>query len=210
MVGRIPLIRLIAVASILSTCSWSMAQDGVLNGQRSYYDTVPRSASYPFLGGTAHRTTVVAPHEVHHVEGQIECGCGLAIIPALAQGLRDTLDCLFPCRGLNRGRGLLFSHRFDNGGCHGCGRVGHGVVYEHDGDGEPTPAQPAEIVPATPAAGLRPYRVPDDQSAFNHPPTRPGASLHPENTVIRPANFRIPVTVHAIERPLIPENPLRR
>jgi len=202
-------ICVIVTGLVLVTGQCVIAQDVILGTEGSYYHST-RSAGYPFLSGSSHTTAVFPQDNSFYTSAGLDCGCGLPIIPALAQGLRDTLDCLFPFRGLNRGRGLLFSHRFHGTCCHGCGHGTGGIIYEDESSNEPTPAVPGEIVPSTPAAGLEPLRVPGDYSVQNSGPPGVSTSGVETGSVIRPANFRIPQSARSIGRTAVPENPLRR
>lgn len=96
----------------------------------------------------------------------------LPLIPTLAQGVRDALNCLFPCRdGSPLGLGLgqaprrgLFSVRFhESFGCGhavpGCG-CGHSVIYEGTPSPMPTPAVGPTVDPPKPLADPSAYYGP--------------------------------------------------
>ena len=178
------------------------SQDGITVVQNGYYPAA-QSTSYPFLGG---RKLAVASEFMHSPTAIAEPGCCMPLIPTLAQGIRDTINALLPCRGVRRGAhsGLLFSERFYESSC--CG----GSVEVHSGsiiesDQTPTPAQPSEepelVVPESIDSAIR----------FQPLPTGPRATTKNE---IRPVSGRTlisraatsPSTQSVLQ---IPYNPLR-
>ncbi len=176
-------------------------QDGLPTPSEAYYQ--PRVAmNYPMLSGnriSASETIVDSTVTVSGNPGLVGhgCGCGLPLLPALAQGLRDTLDCIFPCRG----RGLFFSERFYGSNCHGCDRVMPGVIYETVPLEGPTPAKSIEEVPSK--------VLPSTSSVL------PSVSGFPvgngvRSTLVRPVNYRVPSLPNGRGIPSIPDNPLRR
>lgn len=176
-------------------------QEGVPMQNESYYQ--PRVAlNYPLLSGnhvSASESIVGSTINVRGETGLVghDCGCGLPLLPALAQGLRDTLECIFPCRG----RGLFFSERFYGANCHDTGRVAPSVIYETSPLEGPTPAKSIEEIPAK--------SIPTTSSAL------PSSSRFPvgngvRSTMVRPVNYRIPSLPNSRAIPTIPDNPLRQ
>ena len=177
------------------------AQDGLPTPSEAYYQ--PRVAmNYPMLSGnrySARESIVGSTVTVGGDTGLIghDCGCGLPLLPALAQGLRDTLDCIFPCRG----RGLFFSERFYGSNCHGCNRAAPGVIYETGPLEGPTPAKSIEEIPSK--------SLPTTSSLL------PSASGSPvgkgvRSSLVRPVNYSVPSLPNGRGIPSIPDNPLRR
>jgi hypothetical protein len=185
-------------------------QEGLPSPGHSYYQ--PRVATnYPLLTGNRipASESIVGPTET--VVGGIGrtgfgCGCGIPLIPALAQGLRDTLDCIFPCRGMNRGRGLFFSERFYGSNCYGCGPVLPGVIYETGPADGPTPAKSIEEVPAQPAPPISSV-LPSSQGRF---PANLPVGNGVGSGMVRPVNYSVPILPNASRLSTIPDNPLRR
>lgn len=176
-------------------------QEGLPTSSESYYQ--PRVAmNYPMLAGnriSAGETITGSTLSVSGDTGLIghDCGCGLPLLPALAQRLRDTLDYILPCRG----RGLFFSERFYGSNCQGCDRVMPGVIYDSVPLEGPTPATqfeeiPSKVVPTTSS-------VLPSTSGF---PVGNGV----RSTLVRPVNYSIPSLPNARGIPSIPDNPLRR
>ena len=176
-------------------------QEGLPTSSESYYQ--PRVAiNYPLLSGnriSASETIAGTTVTVGGDTGPIghDCGCGIPLLPALAQGLRNTLDCIFPCRG----RGLFFSERFYGSNCHGCDRVMPGVIYESVPLEGPTPAKGIEEIPSK----VLPTRssVLPSTSGF---PVGNGV----RSTLVRPVNYSAPSLPNGRGIPSIPHNPLRR
>ena len=176
-------------------------QEGLPTSSESYYQ--PRVAmNYPLLSGnriSASETIAGTTVTVGGDTGLIghDCGCGIPLLPALAQGLRNTFDCIFPCRG----RGLFFSERFYGSNCHGCDRVIPGVIYESVPLEGPTPAKVIEEIPSK----VLPTRssVLPSTSGF---PVGNGV----RSTLVRPVNYSVPSLPNGRGIPSIPHNPLRR
>lgn len=154
----------IALLLFFGSTALLMGQDGVLVEQGEYYSPATRSG-YPFLSGRV-RTYPVSEHVV--VPGPVSnCNtCCNPLLPTVAQGIRDTINSLLPCRGIRRmpGHRLLFSHRFHEGSC--CGDVhhhGHEEVILESGD-EPTPADSPsgseEVTPEIIDSGVQYRRLP--------------------------------------------------
>ena len=185
-------------------------QEGLPSPNSSYYQ--PRVAmNYPLLAGnrvSGSESIVGFPETVIGDIGPIgcECGCGIPLLPALAQGLRDTLNCIFQCRGMIRGRGLFFSARFYGSSCYGCDQEMPGVIYETIPLEGPTPAKsieevPAKVAPTTSsvlsgAAGRFPVVIPVGNGV--------------RSGMVRPINYSVPSLPNARRVPSIPDNPLRR
>ena len=185
-------------------------QEGLPSPSSSYYQ--PRvSMNYPMLAGnriSGSESIVGSPQTVIGDTGPIgcDCGCGIPLLPALAQGLRDTLNCIFPCRGMFRGRGVFFSERFYGSNCNGCDQAMPGVIYETVPLEGPTPAKSIEEVPAkvTPttssvlpaAAGRFPVVIPVGNGV--------------RSGIVRPINYSVPSLPNAGRGLSIPDNPLRR
>jgi len=176
----------------------------------SYYQ--PRIAmNYPMLTGNRilASESIVGPPEtvVDGISGTgFGCGCGIPLLPALAQGLRDTLDCILPCRGMNRGRGLFFSERFYGSNCNGCGQVMPGVIYETGPADSPTPAKSIEEVPAQLAPPISSV-LPSSQGRF---PANFPVGNGVRSGMVRPINYSVPILPNARRLSSIPDNPLRR
>ena len=154
----------IALLLLISSAASLMGQDGVLVEQGEYYSPANRSG-YPFLSGRV-RTYPVSEHVT--VSGPaMNCNtCCSPLLPTVAQGIRDTINALLPCRGVRRmpGHRLLFSHRFHEGSC--CGGVhhhGHEEIILESGD-EPTPAdspsESEEVTPEVIDSGVQYRRLP--------------------------------------------------
>jgi hypothetical protein len=182
-------------------------QEGLPAPSSSYYQ--PRVAlHYPLLVGNRISTTESIVGSTETVVGNIGplgsgCGCGIPLLSALAQGLRDTVHCIFPCRGMFRGRGLFFSERFHGSNCYGCGQQMPGVIYETGPAGNPTPAKSIEEVPA---------KVSPTTSSLMPAAQRQFPAVVPVGNgvragMVRPVNYRVPTAPHALS---IPVNPLRR
>ncbi|MBT4694935.1 MAG: hypothetical protein HOB73_16485 [Planctomycetaceae bacterium] len=185
-------------------------QEGLPSAASPYYQ--PRVAiNYPLLAGNRVSASEPITEPMETVVGELGqlgtgCGCGIPLLPALAQGLRDTLDCIFPCRGMNRGRGLFFSERFYGANCHGCERVSPGVIYESGTIGVPTPAKPIEEVPA--------IMAPATSSVLPSPAERFPVVVPIGNGVrtsmVRPVQYSAPSLPTTRGVSTIPNNPLRR
>jgi hypothetical protein len=191
----------LTVALLSVGISESYGQEGLSTKNESYYQ--PRVAmNYPMLSGNRLSSvnsilgsTITGDGDPGLIEQ--ECGCGLPLLPALAQGLRDTINLIFPCRG----RGLLFSERFYGMNCHGCDRVMPGVIYETTPLEVPTPARSFEEIPST--------EVPTTSSVL---PSVTGFTV--ANGVraskVRPVNYTVPSLPNSRGIPSVPYNPLRR
>ena len=178
-------------------------QEGVSAPSSSYYQ--PRVAiNYPLLAGNriaVAESTLGSSEEFSSNLGPIHsgCGCGRPLLPAIAQGLRETLAGILPRRGMSRIRGLLFSEWFYGSNCYGCGEIVPGVIYESDTTQEPTPATSVEEVPAkvAPATSLLLPSTQGQRAVGN------GVQFG----LVRPVNYSVP---NATRIPSIPDNPLRR
>jgi hypothetical protein len=175
-------------------------QEGLPTSSQSYYQ--PRVAmNYPMLSGnriSASETIAGSTLTMSGDTGLIghDCGCGLPLLPALAQRLRDTLDYILPCRG----RGLFFSERFYGSNCQGCDRAMPGVIYDSVPLEGPTPAKefeeiPSKVVPTTSSVVPSTSRFPVGNGV--------------RSTLVRPVNYSIPSVPNASGIPSIPDNPLR-
>ena len=191
----------LTVALLSAGICESDGQEGLPTENKSYYQ--PHVAmNYPLLSGN--RFSSVDPTLGSTITGGADtglinqdCGCDLPLLPALAQGLRDTINLIFPCRG----RGLLFSERFYGGNCHGCGHVMPGVIYETAPLEGPTPARSLEEIPSKEA--------PTTSSVL---PSVSGFSVGNgvRSTKVRPVNYSVPSLPNGRGIPSIPHNPLRR
>ena len=185
-------------------------QEGLPSPNGSYYQ--PRVAmNYPMLAGnrvSGIESIVGSPETVIGDIGPIgcECGCGIPLLPALAQGLRDTLNCIFPFRGMIRGRGLFFSERFYGSSCYGCDQVMPGVIYETVPLEGPTPAKSIEEVPAK-IAPTTSSVLPGAAGRF---PVVIAVGNGVRSGMVRPINYSVPSLPNARRVPSIPDNPLRR
>ena len=201
---------LLAVALLTVGICETHGQEGLPSSGGSYYQ--PRVAmNYPMLSGnriSAGESILASTDTVVGDFGRIgsECGCGIPLLPALAQGLRDTLDCIFPCRGLNRGRGLFFSERFYGSNCHGCGQMMPGVIYETGPIEVPTPARSIEEVPAK-AAPTTSSVLPSASGRF---PVVIPVGNGVRSSMVRPVHYSVPILPNASRMSSIPNNPLRR
>ncbi len=185
---------------LMTTAVYS--QDGITVLQSDYYPST-QPTSYPFLAG---RQLAVEP-EVIHTQGTIAApGCCMPLVPTLAQGIRDTLNALLPCRGMRRGayRGLLFSERFYETGCCGASvTVPSGVII--DSEQAPTPAQP------TPEPELVVPEAIDSAIRFQPLPSRPSVTTKNEIRPVSASNLINATTTPSSQSVLrIPDNPLRR
>jgi len=176
-------------------------QEGLPTPSETYYQ--PRVASnYPMLSGNRLSTTESIVDSAVSISGDTGgighgCGCGLPLLPALAQGVRDTINCIFPCRG----RGLFFSERFYGANCHGCDRVMPGPIYETVPVEGPTPAKSIEEIPSR--------VLPTTSSVLPSPPDTPiGNGV--QSTMVRPVNYSVRSLPNGGRIPSIPDNPLRR
>jgi hypothetical protein len=132
------------------TLAWlhapALYAQGQISGILSQFAPTPTVSYYE---GQAPATTTELPAAVHYDAGP---GCA-PLLPTIVDGIRNTLNCLLPCRGsgrlglggplLGNRRGAgLFSVRFYEG-C-GCGvpipRCGCGIQVIDEGIGIPTPA----------------------------------------------------------------------
>ena len=195
--------RLVLIAVCFLTTS-VYSQDGITLPQKEYYPAA-QPIGYPFLLGRQHAPTAQVIHSSS--TAMINSGCCMPLVPTLAQGIRDTLNALLPCRGMRRGahHGLLFSERFYETSC--CG----GNVTPHTGgnldtEQSPTPAQPNQepelVVPETIDSAIR----------FQPLPSRPsvtgGYDIRPVSGSILINATTTSQTPKSILR--IPDNPLRR
>jgi hypothetical protein len=175
-------------------------QEGLPPFSESYYQ--PRGTmNYPMLSGnriSAGETIAGSTLTVSGDTGLIghDCGCGLPLLPALAQRLRDTLDYILPCRG----RGLFFSERFYGSNCQGCDRAMPGVIYDSVPLEGPTPAKEFEEIPS---------KVVPTNSSVVPSTSRFSVGNGVRSTLVRPVNYSIPSAPNASGIPSIPDNPLR-
>ena len=195
--------KLVLIAVCLLTTS-VYSQDGITVLQNDYYPAA-QPTSYPFLVG---RQLSPATEIMHSSPpAMMNSGCCMPIVPTLAQGIRDTVNALLPCRGIRRRafHGLLFSERFYETSCCGSNVTAHpgGVI---DTGQAPTPAQPSQepelVVPETIDSAIR----------FQPLPSRPsvtgGYDIRPVSGSILINATTTSQTPKSILR--IPDNPLRR
>tara|TARA_B100000686_G_scaffold240663_1_gene249193 strand:- start:144 stop:968 length:825 start_codon:yes stop_codon:yes gene_type:complete len=185
-----------------------------------YY--APRVASiFPALSA-AHSGESVSP-EVLTGNQVLGGNCCQPLIPTIAQGIRDTLQAVFPCWGVRRphplGSRLFISERFHHGtimgGC-GCGTPHGGVIYQ----GEVSSPTPVEELPATPEvdeSAIRQNYLPGytpahlrNASVLSVPVTIEANTIRsqspPPSITVQPATYRT-ITKPASSR--YPANPLR-
>ncbi len=171
-----------------------------------------------------------AAHGVESVQPEALTGndvlggnCCQPLIPTIAQGIRDTLQAVFPCWGVRRphplGSRLFISERFHHGtmmgGC-GCGTPHGGVIYE----GEVTSPTPVQELPATPEvdeSAIRQHYLPGytpahlrNASVLSAPVRIESNTIRsqspPRSTTVQPATYR---TITTPASPRYPANPLR-
>ena len=188
----------------------TQGQEGLPSQTRSYYQ--PRVASnYPMLAGNR-----ISPGEAIALQAEsvgadtssigLGCGCGIHLLPALAQGLRDTLGRILTYRGRNRGQGLFFSHRFYGSNCCGCDEVTPGVIYESDPNQIPTPAKSLEEIPSKVAPTTSSILLPRSERISSTDPVGNGVLTG----MVRPVQYNVPLLPSGSRVPSIPHNPLRR
>jgi len=174
--------KVIAVAFLSCSLNGLPELDAQTLGNPGQLRSGSANARYPHLIQTAQPTNynsaqaaqaegqpVVTDTIIPSYDGGGHC---LPLIPTLTQGVRDALNCLFPCRdGSPLGLGLgqaprrgLFSVRFhESFGCGhaepGCG-CGHSVIYEGTPLPMPTPAVGPTVDPPKPLADPSAYYGP--------------------------------------------------
>jgi hypothetical protein len=201
---RILFSSLAVAITIVGICD-THGQEGLPSPGTSYYQ--PRVASnYQLLSGDRDTAngSVVRSTEIN--AGYLGSGCGINLLPALAQRIRDTFNYVFPYRGMARSSGLLFSARFYGSNCCGGDRPIPGVIYETGPMEIPTPASSVEEVPAKVA--------PTTSSMFPIPQQRVATAVPIGNGVqtnlVRTVNYSVPNLPYSKQAPSIPDNPLRR
>jgi hypothetical protein len=194
-------ISCLAVALLGVGICQTSGQEGLPTPNSSYYQP-GMSMNYPMLAGNRVSTGGTLDGSIETIVGDIGCGCGIPLLPALAQGIRDTLHCIFPFRGMNRPRGLFFSERFYGANCNGCGQSMHGVIYETSPIESPTPAKSSEEIPAKVA--------PKTSSVLSNDQGGVTVGSGVRSSLVRPVNYSTPSLPNIGGVRSIPDNPLRR
>jgi hypothetical protein len=192
--------------AIVGICE-THGQEGLLSPGISYYQ--PRGAlNYPMLSGQRDTAdgSLVRSTEINVGDISSGCGCGIHLLPALAQRLRDTFHYVFPYRGISRSRGLLFSERFYGGNCCGGNRPIPGVMYETGPIEIPTPATSVEEVPAKVAPTTTTIFPITQERVTTAVPIGNGVKTN----IVRTVNYSVPNFPYSKRVPSIPDNPLRR
>ena len=186
-----------------------------------YY--APRLASnLPALTG-AHGGEAIQP-EVLTGNEVLGGNCCQPLIPTIAQGIRDTLQAVFPCWGVRRpnllGSRLFISERFHHGtimgGC-GCGTPHGGVIYQGDVS-SPTPVEELPATPEVDESAIRQHYLPGYTPAHLRSASVLSAPVTIEANTIRSQSPTRSITVQpatyrTITRPAsssYPANPLRK
>ncbi len=152
-----------------------LSQDGINGG---LYYAPSKAVNYPFLTSASVASELPTVSAVdNHLMGSADC-CP-ALLPTIAQGIRDTFNALLPCRGLRRqpGHGLLFSARFHQSSCCTNHLQSREVILGPAG--EPTPATEA-VIPEE----IEPERI-EDSVRFRRLPaeTAPTVLIGPQTTI---------------------------
>ena len=182
----------------------TLSQDGIKAGM---YYTPTNTRNYPFLSGAS--TTLGLPTGASLNETIVgSSDCCAPLLPTLAQGIRDTINAILPCRGIRRqyGHGLLFSARFYEGSC--CNHQINSGEMLLGPAGEPTPATdaiiPEEIEPGVIEDSVRFRPLPSE----NLPNVSIGAPVN-----VRPVSGRVIINAQGNHVPSrtrdFPVNPLR-
>lgn len=157
--------RFVVACAVLALSLWSTESVDAQFAPATPEYYAPRVASaFPALTA-AHGVESVQPEAL--TGNQVLAGnCCQPLIPTIAQGIKDTLQAVFPCWGVRRpfplGSRLLISERFHQGstlgGC-GCGQTHGGIIYQNE-ISSPTPVQELPATPEIDESAVRTHYLP--------------------------------------------------
>lgn len=206
------------IIGLFAFCEDANAQ--YLSNGSSYYS--PRVASALPALSSAHGLETVEPEAISGNE-VLGGNCCQPLIPAIAQGIRDTIRAVLPCWGVRRpyplGSRLLISERFYHGGVStgcGCGHTHGGVVYEGESIA-PTPVQEMPATPEVDESAIRQQYLPGftpghlrNTSVLTAPVVIESNTIRsqspPPEVLVKPAAFTSPEINRSSS---YPSNPLR-